>query len=93
MVEKTRRSVSVLRRCQESDREELNYWRRRSGPHDDRKTSAAPGSVPFSKTHSPLSTDPVHTGEFHNQILYIRTTNESFTLEKIITFQDCNLGL
>ncbi|XP_056607625.1 protein CBFA2T2 isoform X1 [Triplophysa dalaica] len=61
MVEKTRRSVSVLRRCQESDREELNYWRRRSGPHDDRKTTAAPGSVTFSKTHSPLSTDAVHT--------------------------------
>lgn len=67
MVEKTRRSVSVLRRCQESDREELNYWRRRSGPHDECKTTAAPGGVTFNKTHSPLSTDSVHTGEFHIQ--------------------------
>ncbi|PIO33818.1 hypothetical protein AB205_0026650 [Aquarana catesbeiana] len=29
MVEKTRRSMAVLRRCQEVDREELNYWKRR----------------------------------------------------------------
>ncbi|XP_017590613.1 PREDICTED: protein CBFA2T2 [Corvus brachyrhynchos] len=29
MVEKTRRSMAVLRRCQEADREELNYWKRR----------------------------------------------------------------
>ncbi|KAJ0054971.1 hypothetical protein NL108_008686 [Boleophthalmus pectinirostris] len=29
MVEKTRRSLTVLRRCQEADREELNYWIRR----------------------------------------------------------------
>ncbi|XP_016091742.1 protein CBFA2T2-like [Sinocyclocheilus grahami] len=62
MVEKTRRSVSVLRRCQESDREELNYWRRRSNPHDDgRKNGSAAGNVPFSKTHSPLSAEGVNT--------------------------------
>nr|XP_025038297.1 protein CBFA2T3 [Pelodiscus sinensis] len=29
MVEKTRRSLTVLRRCQEADREELNHWIRR----------------------------------------------------------------
>uniref|UniRef100_A0A8C2BHR7 CBFA2/RUNX1 partner transcriptional co-repressor 2 n=1 Tax=Cyprinus carpio TaxID=7962 RepID=A0A8C2BHR7_CYPCA len=62
MVEKTRRSVSVLRRCQESDRDELNYWRRRSNPHDDtRKNGSAAGNVPFSKTHSPLSAEGVNT--------------------------------
>lgn len=61
MVEKTRRSVSVLRRCQESDREELNYWRRRSNPHDDgRKNGSAAGNAPFSKTHSPLSAEGVN---------------------------------
>ncbi|CAL8402856.1 unnamed protein product [Arctogadus glacialis] len=56
MVEKTRRSVSVLRRCQESDREELNYWRRRSSEQDDPR-KGGPGSAPFSKTHSPHSAD------------------------------------
>lgn len=56
MVEKTRRSVSVLRRCQESDREELNYWRRRSSEQEDpRKGGSA--SAPFSKTHSPHSAE------------------------------------
>ncbi|KAG9337755.1 hypothetical protein JZ751_028252 [Albula glossodonta] len=29
MVEKTRRSLTVLRRCQEADREELSFWIRR----------------------------------------------------------------
>ncbi|KAL7833093.1 hypothetical protein SRHO_G00301110 [Serrasalmus rhombeus] len=60
MVEKTRRSVSVLRRCQESDREELNYWRRRSSQQEGaHKSTAAPGTALFSKTHSPLSAEGV----------------------------------
>ncbi|KAK3574828.1 hypothetical protein QTP86_018417 [Hemibagrus guttatus] len=60
MVEKTRRSVSVLRRCQESDREELNYWRRRSSQLDGaRKSVATPSTVSFSKSHSPLTADAV----------------------------------
>ncbi|KAL2090579.1 hypothetical protein ACEWY4_012842 [Coilia grayii] len=59
MVEKTRRSVNVLRRCQEADREELNYWRRRLSEQEDPRKAAPPGPAapPFSKTHSP------HTGE------------------------------
>ncbi|KAL0977878.1 hypothetical protein UPYG_G00162570 [Umbra pygmaea] len=53
MVEKTRRSVAVLRRCQESDREELNYWRRRSSEQEEpRKGGTATVPAPFSKTHS-----------------------------------------
>ncbi|XP_039653969.1 protein CBFA2T2 isoform X1 [Perca fluviatilis] len=56
MVEKTRRSVSVLRRCQESDREELNYWRRRSNEQEDPRKGGS-GSAPFSKTHSPHSAE------------------------------------
>ncbi|KAK7880547.1 hypothetical protein WMY93_032818 [Mugilogobius chulae] len=52
MVEKTRRSVAVLRRCQESDREELNYWRRRSSEQEDPRKGGS-GSTPFSKAHSP----------------------------------------
>ncbi|TWW61891.1 Protein CBFA2T2 MTG8-like protein MTG8-related protein 1 [Takifugu flavidus] len=60
MVEKTRRSVSVLRRCQESDREELNYWRRRSNEQEDPRKGGS-GSAPFSKTHSPHSAESVDT--------------------------------
>lgn len=56
MVEKTRRSVSVLRRCQESDREELNYWKRRSSEQEDPRKGGS-GSTPFSKTHSPQSAE------------------------------------
>ncbi|XP_067854328.1 protein CBFA2T1 isoform X9 [Heptranchias perlo] len=37
MVEKTRRSLTVLRRCQEADREELNHWIRRYNDADDVK--------------------------------------------------------
>ncbi|KAG7261473.1 hypothetical protein CRUP_003341, partial [Coryphaenoides rupestris] len=49
MVEKTRRS--------ESDREELNYWRRRSSEQQDDPRKGGSGSGPFSKTHSPHSVD------------------------------------
>lgn len=56
MVEKTRRSVSVLRRCQESDREELNYWRRHSSEQEDPRKGGS-GSGPFSKTRSPHSAE------------------------------------
>ncbi|XP_051926565.1 protein CBFA2T1 isoform X3 [Hippocampus zosterae] len=41
MVEKTRRSLTVLRRCQEADREELNYWIRRYSDAEELKKSAA----------------------------------------------------
>lgn len=54
MVEKTRRSMAVLRRCQESDREELNYWKRRFNENTElRKT----GTELVSRQHSPGSTD------------------------------------
>lgn len=62
MVEKTRRTVSVLRRCQESDHEELNYWRRRSSEHEDPRKArgAAPALLqdpqsPHRHTHLRLS--------------------------------------
>ncbi|XP_061544656.1 protein CBFA2T2-like [Phycodurus eques] len=61
MVEKTRRSVSVLRRCQESDREELNYWRRRSSEQEDARKG---GSAPFSKTLSPHSVESESQRDF-----------------------------
>lgn len=37
MAEKTRRSLTVLRRCQEADREELNHWVRRYSDTEDNK--------------------------------------------------------
>ncbi|XP_030676268.1 protein CBFA2T3 isoform X3 [Nomascus leucogenys] len=42
MVEKTRRSLTVLRRCQEADREELNHWVRRYSEAEDTKKGPGP---------------------------------------------------
>ncbi|XP_068811891.1 protein CBFA2T3 isoform X2 [Struthio camelus] len=46
MVEKTRRSLTVLRRCQEADREELNHWIRRYSDAEDMKKGSAPPARP-----------------------------------------------
>lgn len=59
MVEKTRRSVSVLRRCQEADRQELHYWRRRSSEQEEAGKSGS--SLP--KAQSPRLGDGGQTGE------------------------------
>ncbi|NXL64599.1 MTG16 protein, partial [Chordeiles acutipennis] len=45
MVEKTRRSLTVLRRCQEADREELNHWIRRYSDAEDMKKGSSPPSA------------------------------------------------
>ncbi|XP_048210898.1 LOW QUALITY PROTEIN: protein CBFA2T3 [Perognathus longimembris pacificus] len=42
MVEKTRRSLTVLRRCQEADREELNRWIRRHSDTEDGEKGPVP---------------------------------------------------
>ncbi|NXD80920.1 MTG8R protein, partial [Halcyon senegalensis] len=56
MVEKTRRSMAVLRRCQEADREELNYWKRRcSETAEPRKA----GAELIPRQHSPGSSDSI----------------------------------
>ncbi|XP_024591512.1 protein CBFA2T3 [Neophocaena asiaeorientalis asiaeorientalis] len=48
MAEKTRRSLTVLRRCQEADREELNHWiRRHSDAAQDSKKGPAPAARPL----------------------------------------------
>lgn len=52
MVEKTRRSLTVLRRCQEADREELNHWIRRYSDAEDMKK----GSPPSARPHNSSST-------------------------------------
>lgn len=59
MVEKTRRSMAVLRRCQEVDREELNYWKRRYNESSELRK----GSEHSSRQHSPTSTESGTNGE------------------------------
>ncbi|XP_077108060.1 protein CBFA2T2 isoform X5 [Ranitomeya variabilis] len=53
MVEKTKRSMAVLRRCQEVDRDELNYWKRRYSESSELRK----GSEHLSRQFSPTSTD------------------------------------
>lgn len=63
MVEKTRRSLTVLRRCQEADREELNYWIRRYSDAEDLKKGGSSSSS-HSRQQSPVNPDPVTLGNF-----------------------------
>lgn len=63
MVEKTRRSLTVLRRCQEADREELNHWIRRYSDAEDMKKGSPPSARPHNSSSSAaeapqLGTDP-----------------------------------
>lgn len=53
MVEKTRRSMAVLRRCQESDREELTHWKRRCSESAETRK----GSELLLRQHSPASSE------------------------------------
>uniref|UniRef100_A0A8D0FAL8 CBFA2/RUNX1 partner transcriptional co-repressor 3 n=1 Tax=Strix occidentalis caurina TaxID=311401 RepID=A0A8D0FAL8_STROC len=67
MVEKTRRSLTVLRRCQEADREELNHWIRRYSDAEDMKKGSPPSARPHnssSASEAPqLGIEPrVHSG-------------------------------
>ncbi|XP_069724469.1 protein CBFA2T3 isoform X2 [Phaenicophaeus curvirostris] len=50
MVEKTRRSLTVLRRCQEADREELNHWIRRYSDVEDMKKGSPPSARPHNSS-------------------------------------------
>ncbi|NXL17306.1 MTG16 protein, partial [Setophaga kirtlandii] len=52
MVEKTRRSLTVLRRCQEADREELNHWIRRYSDAEDMKKGSPPSARPHNSSSS-----------------------------------------
>ncbi|XP_074864361.1 protein CBFA2T3 isoform X3 [Carettochelys insculpta] len=52
MVEKTRRSLTVLRRCQEADREELNHWIRRYSDAEDMKKGTSPAPRPHNSSSS-----------------------------------------
>uniref|UniRef100_A0A2K5KXM1 RUNX1 partner transcriptional co-repressor 1 n=1 Tax=Cercocebus atys TaxID=9531 RepID=A0A2K5KXM1_CERAT len=68
MVEKTRRSLTVLRRCQEADREELNYWIRRYSDAEDLKKGGGSSSS-HSRQQSPVNPDPV-TLDAHREFLH-----------------------
>ncbi|KAL6065774.1 hypothetical protein STEG23_019479 [Scotinomys teguina] len=68
MVEKTRRSLTVLRRCQEADREELNYWIRRYSDAEDLKKGGSGGSS-HSRQQSPVNPDPVAL-DAHREFLH-----------------------
>ncbi|KAG8446294.1 hypothetical protein GDO86_013938 [Hymenochirus boettgeri] len=63
MVEKTRRSMAVLRRCQEVDREELNYWKRRFS-----ESAEIRKGEHHSRQHSPTSTDSGVSEEAVNEV-------------------------
>ncbi|XP_069508243.1 protein CBFA2T2 [Ambystoma mexicanum] len=63
MVEKTRRSMAVLRRCQETDREELIYWKRRCNECDIRK-----GCELHSRQHCTANSDSLSNGETVNEV-------------------------
>ncbi|KAM5135984.1 protein CBFA2T2 isoform 3-T3 [Mantella aurantiaca] len=64
MVEKTKRSMAVLRRCQEVDREELNYWKRRYNESSELRK----GSEHSSRQHSPSSTESGTNEEAVNEV-------------------------
>lgn len=57
MVEKTRRSLTVLRRCQEADREELNHWIRRYSDAEDLKKNVSSAAQPARHHNSSSSTE------------------------------------
>ncbi|XP_040186272.1 protein CBFA2T2 isoform X2 [Rana temporaria] len=76
MVEKTRRSMAVLRRCQEVDREELNYWKRRYNESSELRK----GSEHSSRQHSPTSTE---SGTNDHQRDFSGRTGGSYVTDEI----------
>ncbi|XP_062817957.1 protein CBFA2T3 isoform X2 [Anolis carolinensis] len=65
MVEKTRRSLTVLRRCQEADREELNHWIRRYSDAEDMKK----GGSPASRSHNSTANTEAPPIEAHREFV------------------------
>uniref|UniRef100_A0A3B4F6X1 CBFA2/RUNX1 partner transcriptional co-repressor 3 n=1 Tax=Pundamilia nyererei TaxID=303518 RepID=A0A3B4F6X1_9CICH len=59
MVEKTRRSLTVLRRCQEADREEMNHWIRRYSDVEEMKKGGSNGQ------HSCVCVSEIHRDFLH----------------------------
>ncbi len=65
MVEKTRRSLTVLRRCQEADREEMNHWIRRYSDVEDMKKggSSAQRPPPLPPHHNSSSSNTPNSSD------------------------------
>lgn len=71
MVEKTRRSLTVLRRCQEADREEMNHWIRRYSDVEEMKKGGSNGQhclpppppLPPPTTHHSSSSNTASSSE------------------------------
>lgn len=68
MVEKTRRSLTVLRRCQEADREEMNHWIRRYSDVEEMKKGGSNGQhclppPPPPTTHHSSSSNTASSSE------------------------------
>ena len=63
MVEKTRRSLTVLRRCQEADREEMNHWIRRYSDVEEMKKGGSNGAHSLPPVPPP---PPPHHHHHHN---------------------------
>ncbi|XP_030060457.1 protein CBFA2T3 isoform X2 [Microcaecilia unicolor] len=68
MVEKTRRSLTVLRRCQETDREELNHWIRRYSDADEMKKSVNP--TPQQRAHNSSGNSEAPQIESHREFIH-----------------------
>ncbi|KAG5849324.1 hypothetical protein ANANG_G00109010 [Anguilla anguilla] len=64
MVEKTRRSLTVLRRCQEADREEMSHWVRRYSDVEDMKKGGSSAQRP--PPPPPLPHPPPHNSSTAN---------------------------
>ncbi|XP_055363510.1 protein CBFA2T3 isoform X2 [Betta splendens] len=73
MVEKTRRSLTVLRRCQEADREEMNHWIRRYSDVEEMKKASSSSSSSESLPVGAPSAAERQTGrqtEIHRDFLH-----------------------
>lgn len=62
--------MAVLRRCQEADREELNYWKRRCS--ETAETRKAGGEL-VSRQHSPSSSDSISSGKSRLWLAFLNT--------------------
>uniref|UniRef100_A0A3B3CG71 CBFA2/RUNX1 partner transcriptional co-repressor 3 n=1 Tax=Oryzias melastigma TaxID=30732 RepID=A0A3B3CG71_ORYME len=69
MVEKTRRSLTVLRRCQEADREEMNHWIRRYSDVEEMKKASSSESLPIG-TSSAAERQTGRQTETHRDFLH-----------------------
>ncbi|XP_076585988.1 protein CBFA2T3 isoform X4 [Chaetodon auriga] len=69
MVEKTRRSLTVLRRCQEADREEMNHWIRRYSDVEEMKKASSSESLPIG-TSSAAERQTGRQTEIHRDFLH-----------------------